>query len=689
MRLKSLRLRNVRSHEDSLVEFPEGSVLLSGDVGSGKSSILLGVEFALFGDLRIVPGSALLRHGAESGFAELTFTLDGMEVVIHRSLKRSKNSVKQGPGFLLINGSRFEGTAVELKAKVLELLGYPSELLSKSKELIYRYTVYTPQEEMKSILFENADARLETLRKLFNVDKYKRVLENAALLAKELRSNAKLLEGKAEELILVRKELEEKEEALRQAARRAAELRGLVAEARKELRKAEEEVKRFQEGEKELSSLKSELRRVEALKREKQELLERNSSELEKLLLEAEALEGVVKGLEGLTPEQAAKEVAEKEEALKSVEEKLRVLDQRVALLTEKVRSAREEKERIKSLKKCPTCKQEVTREHAERIAAERDKEIREWGSKLERYGKLREALTAKVEALREALKKSRLRERKAFEAELKRKRLREVKEREASLRVEKERLAKELKKLNAERDALEQRAREEEQALQSFQRAREEEQALREKHRTLELELANAERDSHHLSNAAKELKDRLKVLKGYRESASKLREAEHWLENYFSKTVSLIERQVMLKIHRDFKDCFTSWFNSLMEDESLTVTLDDSFNPVVVQDGYESSVENLSGGEKTSVALAYRLALNKVINDFVTTIKTRDLIILDEPTDGFSEEQLDRVRLVLAELGTRQTIIVSHEQKIEGFVDHVVRVEKEGNASTVRLAS
>ena len=64
---------------------------------------------------------------------------------------------------------------------------------------------------------------------------------------------------------------------------------------------------------------------------------------------------------------------------------------------------------------------------------------------------------------------------------------------------------------------------------------------------------------------------------------------------------------------------------------------------------------------------------------------IKTKDLIILDEPTDGFSTQQLDKLRDVLDQLGVKQTIIVSHESKIESFVEHVIRIGKSGHVSRV----
>ena len=101
--------------------------------------------------------------------------------------------------------------------------------------------------------------------------------------------------------------------------------------------------------------------------------------------------------------------------------------------------------------------------------------------------------------------------------------------------------------------------------------------------------------------------------------------------------------------------------------------------------QQDYEIEYAYLSGGERTAIALAYRLALNQVINSLLSKIKTRDLVILDEPTDGFSDQQLDKMRDVLQQLNIGQLIIVSHEQKIEGFVDNVIKFKKENGITKV----
>ena len=110
-----------------------------------------------------------------------------------------------------------------------------------------------------------------------------------------------------------------------------------------------------------------------------------------------------------------------------------------------------------------------------------------------------------------------------------------------------------------------------------------------------------------------------------------------------------------------------------------------EDSFIITVEQNGHDTFIQNLSGGEKTSVALAYRLSLNKVINDFVSNIKTKGLLILDEPTDGFSSNQLDKLRDVLMQVEADQIIVVSHEQKLESYADQIVHIVKEHHVSNI----
>ena len=150
------------------------------------------------------------------------------------------------------------------------------------------------------------------------------------------------------------------------------------------------------------------------------------------------------------------------------------------------------------------------------------------------------------------------------------------------------------------------------------------------------------------------------------------------------FIPLISFVEKNVMIKLKLEFSELFSEWFLMLVSD-SINVRLDENFTPIIESQDYEIDYSYLSGGERTAIALAYRLALNQVINSLLSKIKTRDIVILDEPTDGFSDNQLDKMRDVLNQLNVKQLIIVSHEQKIEGFVENVIKLRKDNGTSII----
>jgi exonuclease SbcC len=167
-------------------------------------------------------------------------------------------------------------------------------------------------------------------------------------------------------------------------------------------------------------------------------------------------------------------------------------------------------------------------------------------------------------------------------------------------------------------------------------------------------------------------------------KKKTEKIRKLEYWISEKFMEIILFTEKQVMLTLKEEFSKLFSKWF-SILVSESLSAKLDDDFSPVVEQQDYELDYAFLSGGERTAIALAYRLSLNQVINSLLSHIKTRNLVILDEPTEGFSTQQLDKMREVLSQLNVEQLILVSHEQKIEGFVDNIIRLTKDAGITKI----
>ncbi|MCG2717487.1 MAG: AAA family ATPase, partial [Nanoarchaeota archaeon] len=78
MIIKKIRLENIRSYVNQEIELPQSSVLLSGDIGSGKSTVLLAIDFALFGLRKPdLSGASLLRNGTTNGSVEMHFEIEG------------------------------------------------------------------------------------------------------------------------------------------------------------------------------------------------------------------------------------------------------------------------------------------------------------------------------------------------------------------------------------------------------------------------------------------------------------------------------------------------------------------------------------------------------------------------------------------------------------------------------------
>jgi len=201
---------------------------------------------------------------------------------------------------------------------------------------------------------------------------------------------------------------------------------------------------------------------------------------------------------------------------------------------------------------------------------------------------------------------------------------------------------------------------------------------------RMAEIKVAELKKEIEVFSRQIEELKERVRRTEAIRTKLEQIIKIEEWVSKQFISLVSLIEKNVMIRLKSEFSKLFAEWFSMLVSDV-FEVSLDDEFTPIIQHQDYEIDYSYLSGGERTAIALAYRLSLNQVVNSLLSKIKTRDLVILDEPTDGFSDQQLDKMRDVLRELDVKQLIVVSHEMKIESFVENVIRFKKENGISVV----
>ncbi len=176
-------------------------------------------------------------------------------------------------------------------------------------------------------------------------------------------------------------------------------------------------------------------------------------------------------------------------------------------------------------------------------------------------------------------------------------------------------------------------------------------------------------------------EIGRRLQEREALRVRAGHLTRLGAWLEEAFRPAMQGLEQRRLARARGLFERRFARYFASLVEDPGLTAHVDETFGPWVEIEGEATPAEALSGGERTALALAYRLALGRVVREAGRL--ALETLILDEPTEGFSQEQTLRMGELIEELALPQVILVSHEPQLAAIADRVVRVRKRAGVS------
>jgi len=209
----------------------------------------------------------------------------------------------------------------------------------------------------------------------------------------------------------------------------------------------------------------------------------------------------------------------------------------------------------------------------------------------------------------------------------------------------------------------------------------------LRKEQSEFEKELSDEQANLKILNSKLNELKENLKLKEALKEKLEYLTDLKNWIIEEFEILLRDIEREIVLASARQFNEYFKEWFRTLVEKENIEVEIRlDDFEPIINVNGYDSPFRDLSGGEKSALSLAYRLALNKIINERYQEVKTKDLLILDEPTDGFSQEQINKMQDIFEKLDTAQMIIISHDRNLDSFVTDIFNFKKEGHETKVK---
>ncbi|MCI4360250.1 MAG: SMC family ATPase, partial [Thermoplasmata archaeon] len=227
MQLRRIRVRNIRSYVSADLPLGPGTTLLSGDVGSGKTSILYAIEMALFGFAEVDP-TYLVRHQAGESEVVLSLADDGHSYEFGRRFRRRRRKGRDifelESASFSVDGATTNYSVTEIRLRAISLLGFPDNPNPRAHSDLWRWAVYVPQERMREILGQEPDERLETVRKALGLEQYRTAADNAQLLAAELRRMAERADAEArgrdhllEEQPTLLREVEEREAQARTA----------------------------------------------------------------------------------------------------------------------------------------------------------------------------------------------------------------------------------------------------------------------------------------------------------------------------------------------------------------------------------------------------------------------------------------------------------------------------------------
>tara|TARA_B110000263_G_scaffold54370_1_gene45767 strand:+ start:1563 stop:3662 length:2100 start_codon:yes stop_codon:yes gene_type:complete len=683
MILESIELKNIRSYDEQEIIFPKGITLFEGDMGSGKSSILMAIEFALFGT-GSQKGDGLLSKKTKEGSVTLKFEVDGTSYEIKRDLKRTTKTVRQGDKncHLKIGDEVFPFSPGELKQEILKILKFNEPASPNAQSKIYRYAIFTPQEEMKQILYDS-EKRLETIRRAFGVEDYKKATDNAQRITHSMNTKLVVLKDRLKNADERRNNVKNWELKIGKKEKELETIKKIIKEIKNKLEKKSNEREKIDEN-------NAEKDKAIVLKEQIELKLETKNSKITEYSERIKEIRGEIK-----EKESEINEIKDKKSPSKLTEKEIDAITNRIEKFNSEkiecnVRKKRFEEDVTKLQKlgtECVYCHQKITKEHQTKMADERENEISHIESKLTEIDYEIVKLLADVEIDKKEDSKMMVRRLVDLKNALKvfeesKEKIKQLEEVQKRLYVKLNEKQKTIDDTRLEKKDLDKKFDEIFSTIQSLPNFDKELKIIQNEEKVIQDKLTanikksgQIEEEERHAKRQAELWEKGVKEAEDWKKEQRRLVDYHTWIKEFFIPTVNQIEKQVLITIQQSFNEAYRRWFKMLIDDDSKDSWLDENFTPILEQDGSDQDYIYLSGGEQTCVSLAYRLSLNTMMRKNTESLKS-NLLILDEPTSGFSKNQLVKVKDVLHELNSEQIILVSHEKELETYVDNIFHI-------------
>jgi exonuclease SbcC len=689
MKLRSLSLNLFRQHVSSYIEFPDGLVGVIGTNGSGKTTIVEAIGFAIYGsralrgrieDVRTRTAPAKTGRGRKEQDlrVELSLEHDGVVFRIERSLNDAAIFVG-GESEAVAVGSR------DVSARISAIVGMSYE------EFISTYCT-----EQKGLEFlsgkKGATEREKFIVRMMGYDRLEEVQD---LIRGDRKEKRAILTG-YEASLGTKEEIEQRLEA---ETSDLAAIRERHGEAQKTLQKSESE----------FAAVRDKMGKLEELRA--RFLRERESTQSASVRLEERGrrLKDVTSTI-SLAEEELVK-VLKPLSASRSLDEAIAQAKRQVATERERL-AAKQEEARTAEL---------TWREGVSKAAAERDMAKTQYANLEKRVLKVGELEGGSdCPTCGQALGESFEQVRKHFQGEQRTlaAKVRDLERAYKGIQAEPESVAK----IGAERIEIDQKLKQAEAKLQELQLCVQLQLKIESLRKELEIVQGEIKLAEDHKRLATERMAD-LRFSeedynreKGAFDASQRLVEVarlqrvrlegevntkEALVERTRAEIQKFTERQIEVeRLRRDVRLCdecdrmvteFRKYVNSsirprmaelaseyladLTDGRYTAVELAEDFTPTVVEDGEAKSV--ISGGEEDILNLCMRISLSHMLAERAG--QHFSLLILDEVFGSLDEGRRSNVLALLEKLRNRfeQIIIITHLDDIKDGVQHLIQVD------------
>lgn len=693
MKIEIVQLENIRSHVKSTVPFARGFNCLVGGLGCGKSSVLYAIDFALFGDPLGRSYEYLLREGSDNGKVTVQFVQNGKSYKISRGLKRRGKGI--GQDFDELKLYEDENLMASLKS---EAVAEQCKAITGLDKELFREIVWVRQEHLKELLDARPRDRQTRLDELFGLSDYNTAWTNIANYQRDYETEKRVYE-KDPDVVGMEKlnaeysrtveEFSLVEIGLTEAAKRLNEAKKALEAADLKLKKLEEIRLQLEELRQRETETLANLKNVEDSSESLAEKIEAKKSAIENLNQRLNAMEAQMKSYKeelsaiGILPDQPMETLRN---YLGTFEDQISSLkgEQEAA-----VKGMRDDQKRVSALStenRCPLCLQSISEDYKNNLV----QRLREKNNERQ---KTIDQLQSDIKELQQTKNKANI----AF----------------SNLQMIMPRIGDLKTRIDEESQALNELSQEFENKQRLEKEMREQLEALRVEISKLDvsqLEAAktwkNQAQDQFYTIQSDLRAKEDSKkyLVKRLDETKERIDQAQRKIERMekIAKVVEVIGgirdayRSIQPKLRSEFVKVLRNFVQQVLdslvggEGSLINVLIDETYTPYVKSEsGVEREVSNLSGGERTLLAFAYRLGLGQLIMQSRTG-HGLSMLLLDEPTESLGREDgsIDRLAEAISRFkAIEQIIAVTHSEAFAEKAEHVIRLEKEAGESRVSV--